>query len=69
MGSNLLLRYLCRENEPIVQSAVCISVPWDIYELSKEISKYSKFIYDFGITRNFKRNLRWNSEIFKKMET
>jgi len=62
-----MLRYLEKHNDDSIKAAVGISVPWDISELSKEVSKPRNFIYDYGITRNFKRNLRWNLDVFEKV--
>lgn len=64
MGSNMMLRYLSETQNPRIKAAVGISVPWSIWELAQEIAKPRKRIYDFAITRNFKRNLTWNLEMF-----
>lgn len=64
MGSNLLLRYLSETQNSRVKAAVGISVPWSIWDLAQQIERPQKRIYDYAITRNFKRNLSWNVEAF-----
>lgn len=63
-----MLRYLEQDKDNRVTAAVGISVPWDLQELSESISKYTKIIYDFGVTRNFKRNLKWNLDVFNTVK-
>lgn len=65
IGSLQLVKFLAKYKD-IVKGAVAISCPWDIHTLSQEVKKPTKFIYNFAITKNFIRNMKWNIDVYKK---
>lgn len=67
IGANQLLRYLAEtnNNNNRIKGAVAISTPWNIKSLAAEIKKPRRMLYDYGITRNFKRNLNWNIDVYE----
>lgn len=63
MGANLMSNYAGeKRNESLIKGFVSISNPYDLYECSKHISKWSNWLYNYQMTMGFIKNLQNNLE-------
>ena len=59
MGANYMLKMAGELKEKCqLAGMVSVSNPWDLVKCHEEMTKWYKWIYNFNITANFKRNLR-----------
>lgn len=63
MGANLLSNYAGeKRNESVLKGLVSIANPYDLYECSIHISKWSNMVYNYHMTLGFIKNLKNNIE-------
>jgi len=63
MGANTISKYVGEtENNCVLKGLVSISNPYNLYESSKNIAKWSKIVYNYSMTQGFIKNLKNNIE-------